>query len=53
MVWSCDKGSGGRSVEIGGGNEVPGKRKVGRPRKTGKGTMKRDLEVMGVNRMWH
>jgi len=29
--------------------EVPGKRKVGRPRKTWKVTVRRDLEVFGVD----
>jgi len=72
MVWSCEKGKGGWSVEISGRNgrlqwfghvrrekevgvlrlveemDVSGKRKVGKPRKTRKDIVKRDLELLGV-----
>jgi len=48
MVLSCDNGSGVlRLVDEMVG--LPGKRKVGRPRKTWTVTVKRDLEVFGVN----
>jgi len=43
MVCLCEKGNGGRGVEIIGINgSVWGKRKVGRPRKTWKDIVKRD-----------
>jgi len=48
MVWSFKKGNGGRSVEISGRNGSIRKGEVGRPRKTWKYIVKRDLELLGV-----
>jgi len=49
MVWSCKKGNGGRSVEISGRNGSIGEKgSIGRPRKTWKDIVKRDLELIGV-----
>jgi len=48
MVWSCEKGNRGRSVEISGRNESIGEKEIGRPRKARKDIVKRDLELIGM-----
>jgi len=49
MVWLCENGNGGMSVEISERNGNIRKRKVGRPGKTWKDIVKRDLELIGVD----
>jgi len=50
MVWSCENGNGGRSVEISGRNGSIGeKESIGRPRNTWKDIVKSDLELIGVD----
>jgi len=49
MVWSCEKGNGEEDVlRLVEEMEVSGKREVGRPRKTWKDIVKRDLKLIGV-----
>jgi len=48
MVWSREKGNGGGVLRLVDEMDVSGKWKVGRPRKTWKDIVNRDLELKGV-----
>jgi len=49
LQWSCEKGSGGRSVEISGRNGSVGEKESRKTKENWKYIVKRELELIGVD----